>query len=599
MWKRREDPEVPEDDNSKEDEEEGEDDGEVEGTGEDGAQGRHNSTMVGDNAHMAQASDNPWLNWKSPAFNSLTKSPKGGKLVRGPNHKIVGGSDPPALRNGQAEGGDLPSDPLTFDPFEDEEEIEAEFLQEQTGDVVPVELEEQHPQVGDIEYLGALKMCLECAYAPCICTILKAELKLKALKVINNTNNKIERKRKRSEDECEKECGHSECRQQSVGGHSLCPTTGSKDPENKENKEEELTTNNKEKTTPYKDNKISPTVAVANKTTPETTKKIPTKNISKLLKTTLSMFENNIKNKQQTLQQQTTKKFNLQQPKLKLLQEGANSTTKRVSEEKQQSKQQEKELRQQENEASREQTTNKNTTNNINKKDEETTSLKTTQNNKLEETTSTQEEIQKLAIKLQQPKLKLKQTTLSGTTTPKTTNETKKTTTRKKKPDNKPRKQPSITGYITTNKQKQEDMSTTNKNTTHNKPEVTTNNKENKPTATKGTKTTTTDTRTTTDGDKTTKTSNDSTTTTPNYNKQQPKLRHKPPNIDQLTPVNLAVKVRGTTVTDLKEFLARKKSERDSAQAKRLRAPEPSGGNNSTLSKPNTGTGRTRQELGN
>ena len=109
MWKRREDPEVPEDDNSKEDEEEGEDDGEVEGTGEDGAQGRHNSTMVGDNAHMAQASDNPWLNWKSPAFNSLTKSPKGGKLVRGPKHETVGGSDSPALRNGQAEGGDLPA----------------------------------------------------------------------------------------------------------------------------------------------------------------------------------------------------------------------------------------------------------------------------------------------------------------------------------------------------------------------------------------------------------------------------------------------------------------------------------------------------------
>ena len=133
-------------------------------------------------------------------------------------------------------------------------------------------------------------------------------------------------------------------------------------------------------------------------------------------------------------------------------------------------------------------------------------------------------------------------------------------------------------------------MSTTNTNTTNNKPEFTTNNEENKPTATKETKTTTTDTRTTTGGDRTTKTSNNSTTTTPNYNKQQPKLRHKPPNIDQLTPVNLA---------DLKEFLARKKSERDSAQAKRLRAPEPSGGNNSTLSKPNTGTGRTRQELGN
>ena len=151
---------------------------------------------------------------------------------------------------------------------------------------------------------------------------------------------------------------------------------------------------------------------------------------------------------------------------------------------------------------------------------------------------------------------------------------------------------------LSLNKQKQEDTSTTNTNTTNNKPEVTTNNKENKTTATKGTKTTTTDIRTITGGNKTTKTSNNSTTTTPIYNKQQPKLRHKPPNIDQLTPVNLAVKVRSSTVTDLKEFLARKKSERDSAQAKRPRAPEPSGENNSTLSKPNTGTGRNAARTG-
>ena len=711
MWKRREDSEVTEEDEDKENEEEREDDVEGEGAGEDGEQGRQNSTMVGDNAHMAQASDNPWLKWKIPASNNLTKSPKGGKLVRGPKHEIVGGSNPPALRNGQAKEGDQPSDPPSPDPFEEEieEELLRELPQDQAGDGALEEGDEEHPQVGDIDYIGAHKMCLECAYAPCICTILKNELKIKALKVkvLDNTENKIERKRKRSEEECEettaegmaghkedvesthslcpdnnkqecgrsetpqksvvgsslcptkgpkeiekttpegvagqkenvwstqslcpdnneRECGHSACRQQSVGGHTLCPTTGPKDPGDRENKEEELTTTNKDNTTPYKDNKTPQAVAVVNKTTPETTRKIPTKNISKLLKTTLSMFENNIQNKKQTLEQQTTKKFKLQQPKLKLMPQGTNNTTKQVEEEKekQQTEQQEKEPKQQENETSNKQPTNKNTTNNRNKRDEQTTSTKSTRNNKREETTSTQEETQKLSITLQQPKLKLQQATTSGTTTPKTTNETKKPTTkRKKKPEpgtttpkttketknsttkkktqeyqpKTTRKQPSITGYITTNKHKQEERSTTNTNTTNNKPEVTTNNEENKTTATKGIKTTTTDTKTTTNGDKTTNSSNNSTTTTTNDNKQQPKIRHKPPNIDQLTPVKLAVKVRGTKVTDLKEFLARKKSERDSAQAKRLRAPESSGENNSTLTKPNTGTGRTRQEVG-
>merc|ERR1712208_116161 len=113
--------------------------------------------------------------------------------------------------------------------------------------------------------------------------------------------------------------GHSVSQQQ--GGHTLCPTTGSKNPGDRENREEKTTNYNKDKTTQDKDNKISPTVAVVTETTPETTRKIPTKNISKLLKTTLSMFENNIQNKQQTLEQQTTK-FKLQQPKLKLMPQG-------------------------------------------------------------------------------------------------------------------------------------------------------------------------------------------------------------------------------------------------------------------------------------
>ena len=127
-----------------------------------------------------KSSDNHIFKWKSPASNSLTKSPKGGKLVRGPKHEIVGGSNPPALRNGQAERGDRPCDPTTPDPFEDEEGIDEELLQDHAGGEDPAAVDEEHPQVGDKEYLGALTMCMDCAYAPCIYTILKAELKTKS-----------------------------------------------------------------------------------------------------------------------------------------------------------------------------------------------------------------------------------------------------------------------------------------------------------------------------------------------------------------------------------------------------------------------------------
>ena len=51
--------------------------------------------------------------------------------------------------------------------------------------------------------------------------------------------------------------------------------------------------------------------------------------------------------------------------------------------------------------------------------------------------------------------------------------------------------------------------------------------------------------------------------------KENNKIRLKPPNIDQVTPVSLPFKVKGTVVTDLKGFLARKKLERDSKQAQR------------------------------
>ena len=112
------------------------------------------------------------------------------------------------------------------------------------------------------------------------------------------------------------------------------------------------------------------------------------------------------------------------------------------------------------------------------------------------------------------------------------TPKTKKT--KEKKELKEPKKHPPIKGYITTNK-------TT---TSNNKPSP------NPPTTTTGPK-------------------KQTTTTKPNPKQEEnKKTRLKPPNIDQITPVQLPIKVRGTVVTDLKGFLARKKLERDSRQAK-------------------------------
>ena len=70
-------------------------------------------------------------------------------------------------------------------------------------------------------------------------------------------------------------------------------------------------------------------------------------------------------------------------------------------------------------------------------------------------------------------------------------------------------------------------------------------------------------------------------------------MRIKPPDIDKITPVSLKIKVRCTEVTDLKEFLARKKLEQEK-KCKVLpttRAETVVGGGITlpTSSKPNTG----------
>ena len=52
-------------------------------------------------------------------------------------------------------------------------------------------------------------------------------------------------------------------------------------------------------------------------------------------------------------------------------------------------------------------------------------------------------------------------------------------------------------------------------------------------------------------------------------NKQQTRKKtNKPPDIDKLTPTVLPVKVKSTVVTDIKAFLAKKRTERDRLNAR-------------------------------
>ena len=287
----------------------------------------------------------------------------------------------------------------------------------------------------------------------------------------------------------------------------------------------------------------TPKITTTNNTTKQqdTPEAPPVKNLTKKLKETVRMFENNI-NKQQT--SRTTKANNKQptttkKPKLIVKvkpaileinnkqQEGISNWLERVK-----SKAKETEETTQQKQQVAQTTTKENTTTTNNK---ETQSLQKQQEEKKPE---------RLEIKIAEPKLKLgnkgnnitpknsnKKTTTTKpikTTTPKTTNKPSKTKTTKITPKNK--NKPSIKGYITTKKMNEE-----------------LNNMELNNTAQQ-----TTSRNTTT-----------STTT----------LRLKPPDIDKITPVKLTIKVKGTPVNDLKSFLARKKLERDSRQAQKHNQP--------------------------
>ena len=162
-----------------------------------------------------------------------------------------------------------------------------------------------------------------------------------------------------------------------------------------------------------------------------------------------------------------------------------------------------------------------------------------------------EDNVPRLTVKLRQPQLQF-----GNKTTTKTTPTDNK---RKLKNDNKPtkekpintkvtkiKKQPSIEGYITTNRSKNNGQENTGTTT------ITTNNTKEttghpQPTTNQGNK----------QHNQTVKAKSDIT------RKPTPKQRLKPPDIDKLTPVSLKIKVRGTVVSDMKEFLARKKLERD------------------------------------
>ena len=151
-----------------------------------------------------------------------------------------------------------------------------------------------------------------------------------------------------------------------------------------------------------------------------------------------------------------------------------------------------------------------------------------------------EDNVPRLTVKLRQPQLQF-----GNKTTTKTTPTDNK---RKLKNDNKPakektintkvtkiKKQPSIEGYITTNRSKNNGQENTGTTT------ITTNNTKEttghpQPTTNQGNK----------QHNQTVKAKSDIT------RKPTPKQRLKPPDIDKLTPVYLKIKVRGTVVSDIK-----------------------------------------------
>ena len=196
----------------------------------------------------------------------------------------------------------------------------------------------------------------------------------------------------------------------------------------------------------------------------------------------------------------------------------------------------------------------------------------------------------RLTVKLRQPQLQFGNKT---TTIPALTDNTKKLKNNSKQANGKLtnakairiKNQPSIEGYITTKRSKNNSQENTGTTT------ITTNN----------TKETTRPTKPTTTLDntqqkQTTKAKSD------NTSEQAKKTQIKPPDIDKLTPVSLKIKVRGTVVSDMKQFLARKKLEREKKyQLLPIdRADTITSGEKiiPTITKPNTGDTVTRQIVG-
>ena len=487
-------------------------------------------------------------------------------------------------------------------PFEGEEEIDPELIPDK-----------EEIKVGEIEYLGPSSLCLECVFTPCLCTLLHIERKIASLIVIKDLMNeiveeatvrkKVERKRKREEENSEDEAykekqvqvykvdGHSEC----GSSHSLCPsqkfvqservppapnagdaqsqkfvqgeqvppapnvgdaqslssTNGPYDPE-KSVKNNKITQQRAKNRKTPEDNKQQ--VKIGQQETPTNP---PSKNLSRL-------FE--LKLKQPRIQFRTTTEVEKTTDWLKMV-------------------------------TSNKKTTKTTTTAKAKLQDNQTT----TTNNKIPEEQNKvidnkpkpeipEDNIPRLTVKLRQPQLQFGNKT---TTIPALTDNTKKLKNNSKQANGKLtnakairiKNQPSIEGYITTKRSKNNSQENTGTTT------ITTNN----------TKETTRPTKPTTTLDntqqkQTTKAKSD------NTSEQAKKTQIKPPDIDKLTPVSLKIKVRGTVVSDMKEFLARKKLEREKKyQVLPIdRADTITSGEKiiPTITKPNTGDTVTRQIVG-
>ena len=593
-WKRRE-VDTAEDEGEKEEEE-------IFDPEEEGGLGHQNTGKAVDNGLMA----------KARAYSRFKREPPGPNTLSGrPKHEIVSGENPLALRNGRPEkGGTQPKAPEAQEDKNNETETEREDEEEKGEEEDPFEeeiepelMEEQEKvKVGEKVFLGSPSSCLECVSSPCLCTLLSVELRTSRLTVIRElvsemieeatTRRKEGRKRKREgaenqeeEDRKEKQVqvkkgdGHSECGR----SHSLCPTQkivqGECEPPAHIAGDEQSLTSTNGSHDPDKcvtTNKITQQ-RPRNKTTPdhnkqqgevkqqETPTNPPTRNLTRVFG--IKLKQSKIQFKPATELEKTTNWLD------KNNQTGNEKTT----------------------------SNQKTTVTTTKAKTKLTDHQTTTANNKIPEKQNRVEDEEqvpeipsstgtRLTVKLRQPQLRFEKKTTTITTP---TDNIKKPRNDNKHPKGKTtnvkvtgkKKKPSIEGYITTKRSKnndQKDNETTTITTT--KTKVPTNPTE---------QTTKLDNKR---PNQTTKAKSDS------ARKTTKKMRLKPPDIDKLTPVSLKIKVRGTEVTDMKTFLARKKLERDK-KCKVLptsRAETVVSGENMlpTISKPNTEGRVARQIVG-